>query len=109
MIRHLTAAAAFFLFASHSTAAPQRVVFQGDESEHRWALQDLNPNLPKDWTGYNYLVLEMKASSPQRFFLTFYLSGRIQRRQMHPLPNVWIQAAVPLEYFRRPNRAGLGW
>ena len=51
-------------------------------------------------------MLEMKASSPQRFFLTFYSSNPVQRRQMHPLANVWIRAAVPLQYYRQPNRAG---
>ena len=25
---------------------------------------------------------------------------------MHPLSNVWIRAAVPLQYYRQPNRAG---
>jgi hypothetical protein len=30
----------------------------------------------------------------------------VQRRQFHPLANVWIRAAVPLQYYRQPNRAG---
>jgi hypothetical protein len=87
-------------------AAPQRVVFDGAESEHKWTLKELNPDLPSDWTPYDYLVLELKASSPQRFWLTFYSGDAVQRRQMHPLPNVWIRAAVPLQYYRQPNRAG---
>jgi hypothetical protein len=89
-----------------AAAAPQRAVFEGAESEHKWTLKELNPNLPADWTGYDFLVLEMKASSPQRFFLTFYGGDRVQRRQMHPLANVWIRAAVPLQYYRQPNRTG---
>jgi hypothetical protein len=84
----------------------QRVMFEGAESEHKWALKDLNPDLPADWTGYGYLVLEMRASSPQRFALTLYSTNLTQRRQVHPLPNVWIRAAVPLQYYRQPNRAG---
>jgi hypothetical protein len=83
----------------------QRVMFEGAESEHKWALKDLNPDLPADWTGYGYLVLEMRASSPQRFALTLYSTNLTQRRQVHPLPNVWIRAAVPLQYYRQPNRA----
>jgi hypothetical protein len=83
-----------------------RAVFEGAESEHKWALKDMAPNLPSDWTGYDFLVLEMKASSPQRFFLTFYSSDRVQQRQMHPLANVWIRAAVPLQFYRQPNRTG---
>ena len=92
--------------ARFASAAPQRVVFDGAESERKWGLKELNPELPADWTGYGFLVLEMKASSPQRFWLAFYSKDRTQRRQMHPMPNVWIRAAVPLEYYRRPNRAG---
>ena len=107
MIRYLVAAAALLVPAVRfASAAPRRAVFEGAESEHKWALKDLNPNLPADWTGYDFLVLEMRASSPQRFFLTFHGSDRVQRRQIHPLANVWIRAAVPLQYYRQPNRAG---
>ena len=105
MIRMLMAAAGFLLAIIPATA-PQRIVFNGTESEHKWALKDLNPELPADWTGYDYLVLEMKASSPQRFWLSFYSGSVEQRRQMQPLANVWIRAAVPLQYYRQPNRAG---
>jgi len=103
MIRYLIAVVALGI----ASGAPQRAVFEGAESEHKWALKDLNPDLPADWTGYDFLVLEMRSSSPQRFFLTFYSSGGlVQRRQMQPMANVWIRAAVPLQYYRQPNRAG---
>jgi hypothetical protein len=36
------------------------VVFQGDVSEYKWTLKELNPDLPSDWSGYNYVVLELK-------------------------------------------------
>ena len=87
-------------------AAPQRVVFAGVTSAHKWALKDLNPDLPADWTGYDFLVLEMRASSPQRFNLSFFGPKGEQRRQMQPLANVWIRASVPLQYYRQANRAG---
>ena len=107
MLRYIMAAAALLLPAVRpASAASQRAVFEGPESEYKWALKDLNPDLPSDWTGYDFLVLELRASSPQRFFLNFYSSDRVQRRQMHPLANVWIRAAVPLQYYRQPNRAG---
>lgn len=87
-------------------AASRAIVFEEPQTEHKWALKELDPKLPSDWTGYDYLVLEMKASSPQRFWLALYTSDGVQRRQLHPLPNVWIRAAVPLQYYRAPNRAG---
>ncbi len=92
--------------AAGSPPPARRVVFAGATTEHKWSLADLNPALPADWTGYNYLVLELKASSPQRFSLSLFSGDKVQRRQMQPLPNVWIRAAVPLHYFRQPNRSG---
>ena len=87
-------------------AAPQRVTFEGREQEYKWSLKELDPDLPSDWTGYNYLVLELRASSAQRFSLNLISTNLTQRRAMHPLPNVWIRAAVPLQYYRQPNRSG---
>ncbi len=92
--------------AGTATAATRQVVFEGNLSEHKWALRDLNPDLPSDWTGYNFLVLEMKVSSPQRFYLNLYSEGLVQKRRMQPFANVWIRASVPLTYYREPNRKG---
>ena len=75
----------------------RKITFEGETSEHKWTLHELNPQLPSDWTGYNYLVLEMKASSPQRFGLTFYSGSLAQRRTMHPMAGVWIRASGPLQ------------
>jgi hypothetical protein len=87
-------------------AETRQVVFDGAVSEHKWTLKELNPDLPSDWTGYGYLVLEMRTSSPQRFFLNLYSKDLVQSRRMQPLANAWIRAAVPLVYFRQPNRQG---
>jgi hypothetical protein len=101
--------AAAAVFPAIATAAmPQRVVFDGSGTvEHKWNLRDLDPALPTDWTGYDFLVLEMKASSPQRFELVLYSGDRAQRRQMQPFANVWIRASVPLQYYRQPKRTGM--
>jgi hypothetical protein len=103
---HLILGLALAFPLSSLQATNQFVVFDGAASEHRWDLKGLNPNLPSNWEGYEYLVLELKASSPQRFSLALFSGDRAQRRQMQPLPNVWIRAAVPLQYFRQPNRSG---
>lgn len=92
--------------AADPAPAVRRVVFGGTTTEHKWTLAELNRELPADWTGFEFLVLELKASSPQRFTLSLFSGAKAQRRQVQPLPNVWIRAAVPLEYFRRPNRTG---
>lgn len=89
-----------------ANAANDRFVFEGAASNHKWTLGHFNSQLPSDWRPYEFLVLEMKASSPQRFTLNIFSGDRVQRRQLQPLPNVWIRAAVPLRYFREPNRSG---
>lgn len=87
-------------------AAPRKVVFEGAQAEQKWTLKDLNPELPADWSGYNFLVIELKASSTQRFNLGMHSGSVTQRRQFQPFAGVWIRAAVPLQYYRQPNRAG---
>ncbi len=78
------------------------VVFEGTESEHKWALQDLDPPLPSDWSSYEYLVLEFRHSSPQRFFLFAYDRSGPRRVVIQPFgQGVWMRAAVPLKYFQR--------
>ena len=33
----------------------KQVTFEGAKSEHKWTLKDLNPELPSDWSTYNWL------------------------------------------------------
>jgi len=87
-------------------AEPLRVVFEGPLAEQKWALKEINPELPSDWSPFNFLVLEMKASSPQRFELRLHTVAGTRSQRLHPFSGVWIRAAVPLGYFRRPDREG---
>ena len=100
-LAHLTAALAT------ASAATQPAVFQGDVSEQKWTLKELNPDLPSDWSAYNYLVLELRLSSPQRFFLRLYMAegSRNIRLQVYG-GGAWVRAAIPLKYFQRPDREG---
>jgi hypothetical protein len=80
----------------------RRVVFEGARSEHKWALKELNPDLPSDWSAFQYLVLEFRHSSPQRFYLFVYDKNGPRRVVMQPYgQGEWIRAAVPLKYFER--------
>ena len=83
-----------------------RVVFEGATSEHRWALKEVNPDLPSDWSAFEFLVMELRASSPQRFELRFHTAGGTRSQRIHPFPGAWIRAAVPVKYFLRPDREG---
>ena len=90
-----------------AAAATQQVVFQGELAEHQWTLKDLNPDLPSDWSGYDYLVLELKASSPQRILLRVYMADGARNMRLQLFGGgAWTRAAIPLKYFQRPDREG---
>ncbi|MDH6306452.1 hypothetical protein M2459_003176 [Parabacteroides sp. PF5-5] len=67
---------------------------------YSWALNDMAPDLPSDWSTYNYLVLEMKASSPQRFSMGPLTAGGLLPKNIQPFPGAWIRFTIPLDYFR---------
>jgi hypothetical protein len=79
---------------------------QFDSSAERpsfaFALKDLAPGLPSDWEEYNYLVLEMKASSPQRFYVGPVTAGGFLPKGVQPFPGARIRFCIPLDYFRKP-------
>jgi hypothetical protein len=72
----------------------------------RWTLQELNPALPADWSGYNFLVLEFRATSPQRIELELHTPGRVIAKRLHPFQNALVRAAIPLAYFSAPPTGG---
>jgi hypothetical protein len=83
-------------------ALPVRADFTGAKSEHTWPLAELGAELPADWTPYDFLVLEFKASSSQRFDLGLETPrGRVAKR-IGPFAGVWVRAAIPLRFYREP-------
>ena len=107
MIRYLIVAFVFFLPAVRFVfAAPQRVVFEG--ADIRAQVGTEGPQ-PRPAVGLDRLRLP--GAGAEGFLAAAILPDLlqqrcVQRRQMQPLPNVWIRAAVPLQYYRQPNRAG---
>ncbi len=88
-------------------ALPVRADFIGAKAERTWTLAELGADLPADWTPYNFLVLEFKASSSQRFDLGLETAnGRIAKR-IGPFAGVWVRAAIPLRFYREPAGNGI--
>ncbi len=86
---------------------PVKITFQGRVPEHKWTLEQLDPQWPSDWSSYDYLVIEMKASSPQRFSLWIHTADGKRRVMFQPLgQNIWLRASVPLQYFRGRDQRG---
>ena len=109
-LRHLTPARVLasgallaILFSPGARAAdPVRATFTGAKTEHRWTLQEVNPDLPRDWTPYDFMVVEFRASSSQRFELGLTSGDRTMARIIGPFAGVWVRAAIPLRFYREP-------
>jgi len=109
VVRRGWVAAALFLAAW--LAAPRAngaeiksYTFDKPVATHEWILKEINPDLPADWTGYNFLVVEFRASSSQRFELGLTMSPKSVSKRIHPFPGVWVRASIPLRFYRQ----GLG-
>lgn len=80
--------------------------FQDEAYEYKWALTELNPDLPSDWSPYNYLVLEIKVSSPQNFEFGFTTENGLLTKSIYPFSGAWIRFVIPLDFYRRENTKG---
>lgn len=86
---------------------PVLVTFDGAVSEHKWWLDEIDPSWPSDWSDYDYLVVEMKASSPQRLAVWIHTVDGKRRIMFHPFgQNIWLRASIPLQYFRGRDQRG---
>jgi hypothetical protein len=83
-------------------ALPVQVTFTNSRPEQKWLLKELNSDLPADWSGYDYLVLEFKTSFSQRFDLGLQTSAGHFAKRIGPFAGVWVRAAIPLRYYRQP-------
>lgn len=84
------------------TALPVRATFTPVRVEHRWTLAELARELPADWSPFDFLVLEFKASSSQRFDLGIVTAERTIAKRIGPFAGVWVRASIPLRFYREP-------
>jgi hypothetical protein len=94
------------------TTLPMTVTFDSalDKSGAKIPLAGLPAALPADWSPYEALVLEMRASSSQRMNFRVHVRGgapgeeRFSRVLLHPYPGVWLRAAIPVAVLaQRPS------
>jgi hypothetical protein len=99
--------APLLLMSRLSATEPKSVTFQGRISEHKWPLQELDRDLTTDWSAYEYLALEMRTTTPQRFALWLYTADGPRRIMLQPFgQNVWLRASIPLGYFKGRDQSG---
>lgn len=77
-------------------------------SGQKFAIKDISPGLPSNWDKYNFVVLEFKSTTPQRFQVGFTTeTGYNELRVMSYTANGWNKLAIPLKFFRELPGAAL--
>jgi hypothetical protein len=70
-------------------------------SGRKFAIRDISPGIPSNWDGYNFVVLEFKSTTPQRFHVGFTTeTGYNELRVMSYCTNGWNKLAIPLRFYR---------
>jgi hypothetical protein len=81
---------------------PVRAAFTAEHATQTWSLAELWADLPAYWTPFDFLVLEFRASSSQRFDLGIETTGGRLSKRIGPFAGVWVRAAIPLRFYREP-------
>jgi hypothetical protein len=84
----------------------RRMVFTAAGAEQSWPVKEWAADLTSDWSPYQFLVLELRCSSPQRFELRVHDAQGVRSVRLSPLPGVWIRGVVPLAFLTQPPRQG---
>lgn len=67
------------------------------------AIKELNAEMPRDWNGYNYVGIEFRVSTSQRFLVGFTTDHGYDELMVHSyVPGQWNRLVIPLVYFREP-------
>jgi hypothetical protein len=103
----LTVSILLLSFSCNTVKEPISVNFQGEISEQKWAIKELNPDLPSDWSGYGFLTFELKSSTTQRFDLRVYDTAGVRRLTIQPFQGPWVRASIPLIHFQTRNTKGM--
>ena len=83
------------------------VNFEGKMSEKKWAIGELNKELPSDWSSFSFLTFELRSSTSQRFDLRIYDTAGVRRLTINPFQGAWIRASIPLIHFQKRNTRGM--
>ena len=99
----------FFLLAGG--CAPKehsfRVHFDKKTKEVMWAVKDINPDLPADWSGYKYILIEVKVSPACFFHFGLKTESGLLENKIMPYPDTWLRMSLPLAYYRKVSMEGI--
>jgi len=83
------------------------IKFEGDRPVNTWAIQELNPEMPADWSSSGFLTFEFNSSTTQRFQVILHDAGGNRILEIVPFQGVWVRASLPLRYFQKMNTEGM--
>jgi hypothetical protein len=92
-----------------ANAAPQKASLTSEVSTTQWPLANIDPQLPSDWTDVEFLVIEFRSSTSQRFELGLISDEGNVSKRIHPFENVWVRASIPLRFFRQGLGTRTNW
>jgi len=75
--------------AAAGTAAGKvfAIRFSKERKQVKWALKDLAPALPTDWSDYQYMLIEMRTSPAHFFWFGIETEDGILRNRIMPFPD----------------------
>lgn len=77
-------------------------------SGKKFAIKDISSGIPTNWDNYNYVVLEFKSTTSQRFNVGFTTeTGYNELRVMSYCANGWNKLAIPLKFYTQLPGAAL--
>ena len=102
---YLSALIAINLLSTIPCSAQKTVKIQFDSNKEvsgrKFAIKEITPGIPANWDGYNFVVLEFKSTTPQRFQVGFTTeTGYNELRVMSYCANGWNKLAIPLRFYR---------
>jgi hypothetical protein len=92
------------MLVAQCTPSPRTFTVKFDSSKEvsgkKFAIHDISPGLPSDWSGYNFVVIEFRSTTAQRFQVGFTTdSGYNDLRVMSYVANAWNRLAIPLRFY----------
>ena len=109
MRKFLFSFVALALLFSCEKGGPVSHTFDSTQSidYHEFSLAELGLKGVDNWEGWQYMVLEIKSSTAQRFLLGIHTDNGLHEKRTHVLPKAWVRLCIPLEYYReKPKPAG---
>src|SRR5690242_10429285 len=105
-MKALWATALCVTLVNAAAAEPQLAKLAPDSTSARWSLKEFNADLPSDWSDYEFLTIEFRSSTAQRFEFRIFTTGGVRKVRLQPFSGAWIRAALPLVYFQKRDQQG---